>query len=212
MAGITDFTSLKTEAADWADIGENISDDKLTSFVQMTTHIFNYGSDEVPALRTNDMLVVEALTPTSGVCALPSDYLQYRRVVESNSRRNPLSYITPSKADELYPSRPSGYPRYFSIVGSSLYTFPLTSSDVELTYYQKIPELSGSATTNWLLLACPAIYLHGVLMQIGLFWRDADLQARSAQIIVSLANGLAGSDQMANYAFAPSYATGMTVA
>lgn len=44
-----------------------------------------------------------------------------------------------------------------------LYPTPAEDTDIELLYYQKIPVLSASNTTNWLLEDAPDIYLYGAL-------------------------------------------------
>jgi hypothetical protein len=41
-------------------------------------------------------------------------------------------------------------------------------------FYSKIPALSDSNTTNWLLTASPDIYLYGSLMQSAPYLRDDD--------------------------------------
>ena len=77
---ITDFATLKTAVDGWSDTQGSISDDQLGEFVQFATAMFNFGTDEIPALRTLDMQAVATMTPVSAVCTLPSDYLHYRRV------------------------------------------------------------------------------------------------------------------------------------
>jgi hypothetical protein len=80
--------------------------------------------------------------------------------VELASIRRRLDYITEDAADVLYPDRASGLANHFMIVGSSLTALPLSSNSIQLTYYAKVPALSDSNTTNWLLTAHPALYLH----------------------------------------------------
>jgi hypothetical protein len=211
LMAITDFATLKTAVSDWADVND-VSDEQLGEFVQMATAMFNYGFQNITALRVRQMEDVESLTPSSGVYTLPTDYLQYRRVVEEASIRRELTYITPDGVDEMYPDRSAGLSSHFTIIGSSLYTFPTSSNDLELTYYQKIPELTASATTNWLLLAHPMAYLHASLFHLGLFRRDSELQDRSLLMMASAVAGLVGTDEMANYAYAPGRPRGMTIA
>ena len=199
---ISTFAELKTAVDAWADQGGAL-DAYLEDFIGLATDMFNHGSDMVQPLRVREMVAVSSLTPASGVCTLPTDYLQYRRVVEKASIRRELTYIAPMVAEQDYADRAGGLSDDFTIVGSSLYMFPVSTNDIELTYFQKIPDLSVSATTNWLLTKHPMIYLHGALMQLALFRRDEELASRSAQIISSLTNGLHNSDTLANYAYAP---------
>lgn len=212
LMAITDLASLRTAAKEWADY-DNISDERLNECVQLTTSVFNNGSGDIPALRMRDMEAVVTLTPDANyACALPSDYLQYRRVIATVVLRNPLEYITPFKVDELYPQHESGCPNYFTIIGSSLYMFPTTSSDIELTYYQKIADLQNDSDTNWLLTKAPSLYLHGTLLHLGLFSRDDALMQRSGSILASLVDGLRGTDMMSEYSYAPGFPRGITIA
>lgn len=45
-----------------------------------------------------------------------------------------------------------------------LYPTPPETTNIELLYYQKIPSLSASTTTNWLLTEAPDVYLYGALL------------------------------------------------
>jgi hypothetical protein len=212
LMAITDFASLKAAVADWADVGSNISDDRLSDFVQLTTQMLNNGSQDMPALRVRGMEVIDTLTPTNGVYTLPDDYLQYRRVVEDASWRRELTYITPDGVDELYPDRAAGLSTHFTIIGNSLYTYPTSSNDLEMTYYGRLPDLSDANPANWLLIACPGVYLHGCLFQMAMYRRDADLQTRSAGMTMTLVSGLMGTDTLANYAYAPGRPRGIVIA
>lgn len=206
---ITTFAELKTAITDWSDASDVSA--YLDDFVTLATSALNRGTDNVPALRCSDMETIANLTPVSNVCTLPADYLVYRRVVEKASIRRELTYITPSVADTDYPDRAAGLANNFTIVGSSLYMFPLSSNVIELTYYAAVPNLSVSNTTNWLLTKHPNIYLHACLMQLGMFRRDDDLTQRSAQILASLVGGLNNEDMLSNYAYAPSRPRGVVV-
>ena len=208
---VTDFASLKTAVMDWAD-NTNITADRAGEFVQLATQLFNYGSQALSPLRVRQMEAIATLTPVDGVFTLPADYLQYRRVILANSWRCTLEYITPAKVDDLYPDRAGGVSQNFTIIGPSLLTYPTTSSDVELTYYQKIPDLVDDADTNWLLTDSYGVYLHGALLHLGMYTRDADLISRSASLVTSLASGLVGTDELANYAYAQSMPRGITIA
>lgn len=196
---ITTFAELKTALALWSDQGTAL-DSYMDDFVTLTTDMFNYGSEGMDPLRVREMVAVSSLTPVSGACTLPTDYLQYRRVVEEAGTRRDLSYIAPTTVEELYPSRQSGLANNFTIIGSTLYMYPVSSNDIELTYYQKIPALSVSNTTNWLLTKHPTLYLHGGLLQIGLFRNDDALTQRSSAALQSYMAGLRKSGELAEYA------------
>lgn len=196
---ITTFAQLKTALSDWSDQGASL-DSYLEDFITLTTDAFNFGSQGMDPLRVREMVAVTSLTPTAGACTLPTDYLEYRRVVEEASIRRDLRYIAPTAVEQAYPDRASGLACDFTIIGGSLYMYPVSSNDIELTYYQKIPALSVSNTTNWLLTKHPTLYLHGGLMQVGIFRNDDALVQRSVAMLQSYMAGMRRSGELAEYA------------
>ncbi|MDX1222697.1 hypothetical protein GOL85_13290 [Sinorhizobium medicae] len=204
------YSELQTSLQSWSARSDADVVSEVPNFILFSTAMFNNGQGGVKPLRVREMMAVENLTPVSGVCTLPDDYLQYRRVIELASRRRDLQYVTPTYADQEYSDRASGLSSDFTIIGSSLYMFPLSSNDIELTYYQTIPDLSDAAPTNWLLTKQPNLYLHAGLMQLAMFTKDNDLFSRSAAVVTAVIDGLNSSDWMANMAKAGTRIKGVT--
>jgi hypothetical protein len=173
---------------------------KAADFIAMGEAIIAYGSEQVTPLRCREMETVASLVPALGVCALPSDYLQYRRVVDTGTPRRNLSYVTPDAADLYYPERAAGTAEKFTILGAGLRTFPLTANTVELTYYAKVPALTALATTNWLIAKHPGIYLRASLLMAAEFIKDASEMATQAALLASLIKGMNDQAMLANYA------------
>ena len=157
-------------------------------------------SDINARLRVRQMETIATLTPVDGVVSLPADYLEYRRVVDTGSPRRDLRYIAPTLADQTYPDRQAGRAADFTIVGDSLYTFPLAGSDIELTYFAAVPALSDSNTTNWLLTKRPELYLRLTLAQGFQFIRNAEKAAENLQIAEMVFASMDREDTTANYA------------
>lgn len=170
--------------------------DEADEFLDLAEAMFNM------RLRCREMETVDDLTPSSSVCTLPTDYLEYKRVVELASIRRPLSYITEDAADQLYPTRESGLACHFMIVGSSLTALPLSANDIELTYYAAVPALSGSATTNWLLTKLPNLYLHGMMMMAAEYTRNQTLLATETAFVERYIAMLHELDNRAKFASA----------
>jgi hypothetical protein len=205
---ITDYSSLVTA------IGDDLARSDLTSyipdFIMQAEQVFNHGSESIDPLRVRDMETIDSLSPTSNVYTLPDDYLQYRRVTEEASPRRPLDYIDPMGVDQLYPLRASGYSNHFTVIGNSLYTYPLSTNDVELVYYATIPALTSVATTNWLITKAPSLYFRMTLMFVASFLKlDAEV-AKNAQMAKALIDGMNRSGMMANYARAGLTLRGIT--
>jgi hypothetical protein len=205
---ITDYASLVTA------IGDDLARSDLTSyipdFIMQAEQVFNHGSESIDPLRVRDMETIDSLSPTSNVYTLPDDYLQYRRVTEEASPRRPLDYIDPMGVDQLYPLRASGYSNHFTIIGNSLYTYPLSTNDVELVYYATIPALTSVATTNWLITKAPSLYFRMSLMFAASFIKNDGEIAKNAQMAKALIDGMNRSGMMANYARAGLTLRGIT--
>lgn len=171
----------------------------IPDFITMAENRLNYGSESVSPLRCREMETIVSLVPTSGVCALPSDYLGYTRVSENTSYKRTLNYVTLDQAERSYPDGASGLAEKFTIIGTNLYTYPLAQNNINLVYYQAIPALSDTNTTNWLLTKAPGVYLRATLMQAADYTKDDGELTKQAQLAASLVAGLNRSDLMGKY-------------
>jgi len=193
---ISNYAELQTAISDYlarTDLGPFIPD-----FITMAENWLNYGSDNVSPLRCREMETMVSLVPTSGVCALPDDYLEYTRVSENTSYKRTLNYVTLDQAERDYPNGASGLAEKFTIIGTSLYTFPLAQNNINLVYYQAIPPLASNAS-NWLLAKAPGLYLRASLMQAADYTKnDAEL-VKQSQLAASLVAGMNRADMMGKY-------------
>ncbi len=65
-------------------------------------------------------------------------------------------------------------PTHYALVGETFELFPTPDQEyeIQLIYYERIPKLSDSNTSNWLLEIAPDAYLHGALMQSAPYLKD----------------------------------------
>jgi len=68
----------------------------------------------------------------------------------------------------------SGRPTHYAHFGENIevYPNPDTEYDIELMYYEKLPVLSDSNTSNWLLEVAPEAYLYGALVHSAPYLKD----------------------------------------
>jgi hypothetical protein len=155
------YTALKAAVADWLmrdDLTSNIPD-----FITLCESRNNL------RIRTREMHTTTTLTDAGDYFVLPTDFIEPRRVL---SNVDPVCALEPITDDlsATYPT--SGYPYYYVIKGSNLYVYPPSTEDITLDYWAKIPALSDSNASNWLLLKAPAVYLYGALMESAPFLED----------------------------------------
>lgn len=182
----------------------------IPDFVTMAENVLNYGTDLLPALRCREMEAIVSLVPAAGVCTLPSDYLGYTRVSENTSYKRTLNYVTLDQAERDYPDGAAGLAEQFTIIGNSLYTYPLASNNISLVYYQAIPALSDSNATNWLLTKAPGVYLRATLMQAADYTKDDGELVKQSQFAAALVAGMNRSDMLGKYARASVSVRGAT--
>ena len=68
----------------------------------------------------------------------------------------------------------NGRPYYYAMTGAQFELYPIPDGTYasELLYFAKIPALSDSATTNWLLTNAPDAYLYGALIHSAPYLKD----------------------------------------
>lgn len=198
-----DYAALQAAVLNWSARSDALTTAEVPNFILFAEDSFNHGMPErgISPLRVREMQERATITMTSGAGSLPADYLQYQSARSMESIPRPLAYATDTYTDYAYPDSASGVSNTFSISGvTGINVFPLSGSDVDLVYYAKIPTLSDSNTTNWLLQKMPALYLHGALMHLGMFNRDNDLIQRSQAMVASMIDGLNMTDALGSYA------------
>jgi hypothetical protein len=163
---IQTYSDLQGAIANWiarADLAANIPD-----FIALFESAANR------RLRLRQQESAATLAPSSGVAALPADYLAWRRVTWTGPFPRELEYVHPSYLHALYPTLPAGTPRLFTIEGGALTVAPSNDTSLAFDYFQKIPALSATSTSNWLLATAPDLYLFGALAEAHGFVKDTD--------------------------------------
>jgi hypothetical protein len=118
-------------------------------------------------LRVRRMLTTATPTVSSaGVVTLPSDWLGYKRFV---ARDGSSEWDLDLREAQAKPTISSAYltagkPQAL-ITGSTTVIWPYTDLAYTYTsvYYAMIPQLTSSATSNWVLANFPNAYLYGCL-------------------------------------------------
>jgi len=166
---ITNYTELQSAIAAWM-----IRSD-LTSVIPDFIALFEATANR--RLRVRQQETATSLTPSSGTATLPTDYLAWRRMTWNGATARELEYVHPTYLRAMYPTAPSDIPRMWTVEGSSVLVRPVDDTALSFLYYAKVPALSGSATTNWLLTAHPDLYLFGSLVEAQAYVIDPEKAA-----------------------------------
>ena len=160
---ITNYTELKASVADWLNRADLTS--VIPDFITLAEARFNR------TIRTRDMIKRQQTTTTNEFVPVPLDWLEtYQLELPPDSTGQPyppLQYIGPNEAAVLQAKNITGNVRYYTTVDGlfELIPKPQGTDSVTLTcaYYAKIPALSDTQTTNWLLTKAPDLYLYTAL-------------------------------------------------
>jgi hypothetical protein len=164
---ITDYTTLKEAVADWLNRADLTT--QIPTFIQLAEAKFNR------ELRVRDMLVRAEASSDEGYIPMPTDFLQeYSMKLETDTPHQEIVYVGADEAKKIKATGLTGAVQFYSIVGGTfeLIPDPVEPVDVEMVYYAKIPALSDSATTNWLLSKSPDLYLYGALLETVPYLKD----------------------------------------
>ena len=158
---ISNYTNLKTTIADF------LNRDDLTSaiptFIQLGEAQMNRD------IRHWEMEARSSGQQSQGdqYMQLPADWLETIRLHLTSQGTDAVELASmASIADKrAQVDDQAGRPRFYAHVRGEFELFPTPDEDTdfELLYYQKIPALSDSNTSNWLLEYAPDIYLYGSL-------------------------------------------------
>ncbi len=166
---ITNFSELQSQIQSWLMNRTDLAT-QAPDFITLCEADLNTRPD----FRVKEMESSSDLTQSTGVCTLPTDYLEYRSVVAKTDPRHFLDLVARDFVDDNYGDNAAGTPTYFIIEGASMRIYERSTDTIEIRYYAKVPALSTSATTNWLLTKSPNTYLYGSLRHAAIFMRDME--------------------------------------
>lgn len=165
MATITSYATLQSAIADY------LNRQDLTAQIPMFIQFCE--ADLNTRLRCREQIVRAEATSDNEYVQLPSDWLEAinLQIVDGTS---PLRYVTMDEADIINRERRYQYVVAYSLMDGAIELVPPPAADVaiEMTYYGKIPALSDTNTSNWLLTKAPDVYLYGALTHAAPFLLD----------------------------------------
>lgn len=165
---IANYSQLKTAVADF------LNRDDLTSVVP--TFIALAEADMQRKVRHWRMETRSTAQLDTQFSAIPSDWVETIRFYLTTGETSRLELISQAEMIDRKEadSNVTGRPYYYAMTGSQFELYPVPDGTYagELLYYAKIPALSDSATTNWLLTNAPDAYLYGALIHSAPYLKD----------------------------------------
>lgn len=184
----TTYTALKSEIAAFTHRSDLTA--YLDTFIQFAEARLNRD------LRVSQQETILTETATQFI-TLPADFLAVRVLSKLSNPVQELKYITPAEMDRIADG--SSTLNYYTILGDSIKLQAASSTDVELTYYAKVPALSGTVSTNWVLDTHPDVYLYACLLE-AYNWTQNEAQANKyATLYMSGIDTIRRADNIRKY-------------
>jgi hypothetical protein len=158
---LSTYAELQTSIANWLNREDLTS--QIPDFITLAEARFNR------ELRVNAMVQRDTTIATTAYVELPDDWLQHISVMitDPTNSYSALTYIPVEEYYDLRNDGMTGQTRYYTIIDDNIALLPEPSGNItlEIVYYGKVPALSESNTSNWLLTRSPDLYLHASLIQ-----------------------------------------------
>ncbi|NRQ13460.1 phage adaptor protein [Ensifer sesbaniae] len=188
MSTIPDYASLLVDAGEYS--GRNDIAHLFPRFLGLAELKLNR------FLRVADMEVVDTVTVTNGTGTLPPDFLEAREVKNANGI--PIRAVALQQLTDSYMAR-AGIPAGYAIVGSTINVRPVGDGNLTVTYYGRIPALTRTNPSNWLLEKAADAYLYALVEEIAIWERDADKVSGATQLKMVALSGLKIGDERSRW-------------
>lgn len=160
---------LSTYSGLQAAIASYLTRDDLSDVIPTFIALFESKFSRVQTL--SQMETTATLTPgVDGTVSLPADFSELRYVQANGAPAYMLTASNAAASSSI--AGTSGLVRSYFIRGNKLATAPISQYGLTIGYYAKVPALSATNTTNWLLTQYPDAYLYGSLAEAAAFQMD----------------------------------------
>lgn len=164
---ITTYTELQTAVENWL-ARKNLTS-RIPEFIELCEARYHR------ELRVAGM--EKRATTTLGISteyvALPTDFIEARNFQLATTPVTLLRQMSPEEIDARYAGN-AGKPQFYAILGDEFQLAPAPDGEyfLELAYWARIPALTDSNTSNWMLEHHPDVYLYGALCEAAPYIHD----------------------------------------
>lgn len=168
---ITTYSELQDAVANWLDRGDLTS--RIPEFIALTEAGMNR------MLRDRNQQATATASVSTEFFSLPTDFAE---AIDLSMTLNGVTQSlqltdTATIAAQKTPTAWTGWPQYYAIVGTQARVYPAPDATYSsaLIYLQRVPALSTTNTSNWVLVGAPDAYLYGAVAQAAMYLRDPDM-------------------------------------
>lgn len=210
---ITNYSTLSTALQNWTARSDSTFTSRVDEFIALAEDRIHYGfgNEGEPfysePLRVRGMETTGDLTVSSQTVALPTGFLEHRRIYLNTDPKVDLDFMPPDRfwASSQNITNTSGKPSSFTIEGTNIIFGP--SPDATYTgkflYFAKLTGLSSDNATNWLITNSPGTYLYGCLTEAMIWDKNDDEATKYASLFRGRINALNRQDRRSRYGKTP---------
>ena len=172
---ITNYTELQASIGNWLHRSD------LTAVIPDFITLAETRMNGTLVSRNMEARITLTCTPSVRTVPFPPDLMDMKRLAVIDA--DPAGILQYKSPDQLMEDcaylAATSRPTCFTVVGSNVELAPVPDKayPLELIYMQRIPALSISNPSNWVLVQNPNIYLFGALMSSAGFTQDEDMHA-----------------------------------
>ena len=125
--------------------------------------------------RLQDIKTALSTVANTESVSLPSDVIDIRHLsVSSTTPIQVLVYQVPDSFEVSHAWGETGTPRAYTVIGSLLYLAPVPDAvyTLDLVYKGRVPSLSTTNTTNYLLTNYPKVYLAAAMCEVAIYTKS----------------------------------------
>lgn len=171
------YTEITTLALAYADREDDEVTNNIDNFILLVESRINR------KLKTLDMSarsVIDLTTfPDQEYYVLPDDFGGLRDIeINTVTRRKTLVYLNPEQMNNLISSSADSLnitKIYYTVIARQIQIWPKQSAgNLEIVYYQRVPNLTSADPNNWIGDEFPDAYIHGIVQEISAFAKDSE--------------------------------------
>jgi hypothetical protein len=193
---LSNYTELKASIASWLNREDLTS--QIPDFIALAEARLNRD------LRVPQMMNRDTATVTGGYITLPGDCLEIITIrVQGSTQYEAMTFISNETYFDYLNDNITGETRYYTIIGNKIQLLPEPSADapitLELIYHEKIPALSDSNPTNWLLSKSPDLYLVASMLAAEVYLMNDERVAQWSAFATGTVNAMNLEGERAKY-------------
>ena len=192
------YTELVAAAKAYADRQDIEVSDNIDVFILMVEARMN----RILKTREQTARAYTLIIADQEYYGLPVDYRGMRNIQLTKNQPStehdiiPIDYETPEMFDRRTANTSHSNDAFYTILADQIQLHPVIADYyIEMAYYQKVPNLNDTDTTNWISNSHPDMYLSGLVAEIEAFAKNYDVAKTWYDRLTSAMSELDTSDE-----------------